>query len=132
MSDGGASLQKHRSSTLRSLWSISDFAVCKIISALAKSRMQIFSNQFSNEHKQQMKDRVIKFVLAFIQHRTFKSLIKHLKTELPRLFGFGSAEIFMHDRNNKNLFCMSIRPDEGRDTDSEKKGFEEDFMIAEK
>ena len=50
----GVSLQR-RASTLRSLWTSNDFAVCKIIAVLAKSRMQIFSNTISREYKQQMK-----------------------------------------------------------------------------
>lgn len=116
----------------RSLWSGSDFTVCKIIAILAKSRMQIFSNQSSKDHKQQMNDRVIKFVYSFIQHRTFKSLIRHLKNELPRLFGFSNAEVFLHDRNNKNLYCMSIsQEDPYEDPDHQQRGFEEEFIIAE-
>ena len=39
-------------SNLRSLWTNNDFAVCKIIAVLAKSRMQIFSNTISREYKQ--------------------------------------------------------------------------------
>ena len=59
-----------------------------------------------------MKSRVIKFVIGFIQHRTFRSVIKHLKTDLPKLFGFGHAEVFMYDRPKKNLYCMSVRTDQ--------------------
>ena len=56
-----------------------------------------------------MKQRVIKFVIGFIQHRTFRSMIRHMKTDLPKLFGFQHAEVFMYDRPEKNLYCMSVR-----------------------
>lgn len=68
-----------------------------------------------------MKSRVIKFVIGFIQHRTFRSVIKHLKNDLPKLFGFGHAEIFMYDRPKKNLYCMSVRTDDaGNEPDPKK------------
>lgn len=66
LSNGIMSPVKRAEAYRRSLWSGSDFTVCKIIAILAKSRMQIFSNQSSKEHKQQMNVRVIKFVHDFI------------------------------------------------------------------
>ena len=49
---GGPSVGRRAASQLRSLWTSNDFAVCKIIAVLAKSRMQIFSNTISRELKQ--------------------------------------------------------------------------------
>lgn len=38
----------------------------------------------------------------------------------------------MHDRDNKNLYCMSIRQEDPHDDPNQaKKGFEEEFIIAE-
>ena len=80
-----------------------------------------------------MKYRVIKFVTGFIQHRTFRSVIKHLKRDLPKLFGFGQAEVFMYDRPRKNLYCMSVRIDDaGTEADPSLKGPEAEFVIDEK
>jgi len=47
-------------------------------------------------------------VLGFIQHRTFRSLIRQIKTDLPRLLGYEHAEVFSYDNLGKNLYCMSI------------------------
>mmetsp|Transcript_39018 Transcript_39018/g.51049 ORF Transcript_39018/g.51049 Transcript_39018/m.51049 type:complete len:84 (+) Transcript_39018:1729-1980(+) len=47
----GFSVGRRAASQLRSLWTHNDFAVCKIIAVLAKSRMQIFSNTISRELK---------------------------------------------------------------------------------
>ena len=80
-----------------------------------------------------MKNRVIRFVGEFIEHRTFKSLIRQVKTDLPKLLGYGSAEVFMFDHPNKNLYCMSVpMEDHSIDPDADPPGFEEEFIVDEK
>ena len=80
-----------------------------------------------------MKSRVIRFVADFIQHRTFKSLIRQLKTDLPTLLGYTYAEVFMYNQQQKNLYCMSIpMEDAQRDPDEDPPGFEEEFILDEK
>lgn len=101
-----------RPSNLRGVWTSSDFAVCKIIAVLAKLRVQIFSSSMSGLLKQQLKSQVIRFAIDFIQHRTYRSVIRHVKTDLPKLLGFKQAEVFILDRPNKNLYCMSVRPND--------------------
>ena len=96
MSDAGFSVSR-RANSLRSVWNNNDFTVCKILSQLVKARIQIFTYNIQRDHKMKMKDRAIRFVSSFIKHRTFKSLIKQVKTDLPRLLGFSSAEVFMYD-----------------------------------
>ena len=55
-----------RASVLRSLWNHNDFLVCKIISILAKSRMQIFTYCTQREQKEKMNGRIVRFVNSFI------------------------------------------------------------------
>ena len=80
-----------------------------------------------------MKNRVIRFVGGFIEHRTFKSLIRQVKTDLPKLLGYGHAEVFMYDHPNRNLYCMSVpMEDPSIDPDQDPPGFEEEFIVDEK
>ena len=80
-----------------------------------------------------MKNRVINFVRGFIKHRTFRSLIRHLKTDLPTLLGYSYAEVFMYNQQLNNLYCMSIpMEDAQRDPEADPPGFEEEFIIDEK
>ena len=80
-----------------------------------------------------MKGRIIRFVSSFIQHRTFKSLISQIKTDLPKLLGYEKAEVFMFDNIKRNLYCMSIRPETNQpDPTVEKPAFEKEFIIDEK
>ena len=65
MSEGLTPMNR-RTGALRSLWTQSDFTVCKIISQLAKSRMQIFTYKIQQQQKEKMKSRVIRFVGDFI------------------------------------------------------------------
>ena len=53
-----------------------------------------------------------------------------MKTDLPRLIGFDDAEVFMLDRPNKNLFCMSVRAGEV-EAGEKTRAVEEDFTINE-
>ena len=79
-----------------------------------------------------MYHRVISFASSFIQHRTFRSLIRHLKNDVPKLFGFGHCEVFLHDHLGKNLYCMSVSSEEEiRDSEEDPPGFEEEFIISE-
>ena len=80
-----------------------------------------------------MKYKVIKFAISFMQHRNYRSVIKHVKNELPGLLGFTSAEVFLLDGPNRNLYCMSVRPDEVLHDSEEGKGrsFENDFIVNE-
>lgn len=95
--------------------------------------MQIFTYKIQMDQKDKMKGRVINFVKDFINHRTFKSLIRNLKTDLPTLLGFTCAEVFMHSNQMNNLYCMSVTMEEPvRDPDADKPGFEEEFIIDEK
>jgi len=57
-----------------------------------------------------------------------------MKTDLPKLFGFEHAEVFMYDRDDKNLYCMSVRVnDPTQEPEALKgKGFEEEFIVNEK
>ena len=68
MSEGGTTGANfgRRNSVLRSLWNHNDFLVCKIISILAKSRMQIFTYCTQRELKEKMKSRIVRFVNGFI------------------------------------------------------------------
>ena len=68
MSEGGTTAANfsRRASVLRSLWNHNDFLVCKIISILAKSRMQIFTYCTQREQKEKMKGRIVRFVNSFI------------------------------------------------------------------
>ena len=88
------------------------------------------------EHKELMKSRVIRFVSGFVQHRTFKSLIRQVKSDVPKLLGYGHAEIFMYENTStarKNLYCMSVPMfDQSIDPDEDPPGFEEEFIIDEK
>lgn len=83
-----------------------------------------------------MKNRVIRFVGGFIQHRTFKSLIRQIKSDVPKLLGYDHAEIFMYENSTtarKNLYCMSVGKEEvSIDPDQDPPGFEEEFVIDEK
>lgn len=132
MSEAGFSVGR-RANALRGLWNHNDFTVCKILSQLVKARIQIFTYNIQRDHKMKMKHRIIKFVTSFIQHRTFRSLIKQVKTDLPRLLGFSAAEVFMYDQMQKNVYCMSIRVEEPSiDPERDAPGFEEEFIIDEK
>ena len=57
-----------------------------------------------------------------------------MKAELPKLIGFSDAEVFLLDRPNKNLYCMSVRPGESQQEEEGimKRAIEEDFTIQEK
>ena len=57
-----------------------------------------------------------------------------MKIDLPKLFGFEHAEVFTYDRNERNLYCMSVRVnDPSQDPEAKKgRGFEEEFIINEK
>lgn len=81
-----------------------------------------------------MKAKIIDFVIGFIKHRTFYSVMRHLKRGLPKLFGFSHCEVFMYDRTNKNLFCMSVSQNEPPPDEKEghyRRCIEEDFTINE-
>ena len=81
-----------------------------------------------------MKQKVIDFAIGFIQRRTYKSVLSHMKTDLPKLLGFSYAEVFMLDRTNKSLFCLSVRPSEteAQEQDKSKRPIEEEFTINER
>lgn len=83
-----------------------------------------------------MKSRVIRFVGGFIQHRTFKDLLRQIKTDVPKLLGYGHAEVFMYDNQQvgrENLYCMSVPMEDATyDRVEDKPGFEQDFIIDEK
>ena len=56
-----------------------------------------------------------------------------MKTDLPKLLGYKEAEVFSYDHPTRQLYCMSIRPDNNqRDPDQDPPGFEEDYIIDEK
>ena len=84
------------------------------------------------DQKEKMKARVIDFVQDFIQHRTFKSLIKHMKRDLPKLLGYSNCEVMMYDNPNNNLYCMSITENDQELSEEHKKDFEREFIIDEK
>ena len=83
-----------------------------------------------------MKSRVIRFVDSFIQHRTFKSLIKQIKSDVPKLLGYSHAEVFLYDNTvlrKKNLYTMSVSTEEHSiDPDEDPPGFAEEFILDEK
>ena len=60
------SVNLSRRAQLRSVWTHNDFTVCNIISELAQTRMQIFTNQIQTKLKSKMKSKTINFVKEFI------------------------------------------------------------------
>jgi hypothetical protein len=97
-----------RRAQLRSLWTHNDFTVCNIIAQMAQTRMQIFTNHITTKHKSRMKSKVIKFVSEFIMTKTFKSMARMVKDDLPKLLGYEHTEMFLFDNVKNNLYCMSI------------------------
>lgn len=117
---------------LRSIWGHNDFTVCKIISLLAKARMQIFTYVIQTEHKDRMKGRVIRFVQEIIKHSTFKALIRQIKTGVPKLLGYGDVEVFLHDSVKNNLYCMSVNEEQQPQYADLPHSFEMDYIVDEK
>ena len=62
--------------------------------------------------------------------KTFKSMARMVKDDLPKLLGYEHTEMFLFDNVKKNLYCMSI---DGEKQDSEEakmfKGFENEYIV---
>ena len=77
-----------RRSAIRPSWSHHDFTVFRIISLIAAVRVEIFLNLLLQTEKAQFKSNSIDFVGQFIRNKTFKTVVKSIKRDLPVLFGY--------------------------------------------
>ena len=77
-----------RRSAMRPAWSHHDFTVFRIISSIAAVRIEIFLNLLLQSEKAEFKRKSIDFVGSFIRNRTFKTVVKSIKKDLPVLFGY--------------------------------------------
>ena len=124
-----------RNNALRGVWNSNDFIVCRIISTMARARMQIFTYKIQLQHKESMKGRVIAFVGSFILNRSFKSLTLQVKKDVPKLLGYTQAEVLLYEPAKQGLYCMSIQEIDAHnsiDPDAPDPGFETEFIVDEK
>ena len=122
-----------RRSALRMVWTHNDFTVFRIIANLAKGRMEVFLNNILRVEKDKFRGRVVSFVTKFIRQKTFKTVAKMIKTDLPKMLGYERCELFLYDIANKNLYSAAI--DEEADQQAKVEGppgFELDYIIQER
>ena len=97
-----------RKSSLRTVWTHNDFTVFRIISNIAAARMEVFLNNILQEEKVQFLGRIVRFVTKFIKKKTFKTVARMIKTDLPKMLGYERCELFMQDTINKNMYSCAV------------------------
>ena len=122
-----------RTNSLRPAWSHHDLTVFRIISSIAAVRVEIFLNHVLQNEKTKFKSNSIDFVASFIRNKTFKSVVKSIKNDLPQLFGYQRCELFLHDTQNKNMYSCAIDEEaEAQEKAEGPPGFELEYIVKEK
>ena len=109
-----------------------EFAISRIVNLLAHTRLQAFTNAKLARQKATLKRNLLEFVCRFTNYYNFKQIVRSVRDEIPDLFGYEKACLFLKDSSGQNL-CVISQDDEA---DALKRkngppGFELEFTIDE-